>query len=392
MRIILYILLCCIPGILGAQHRSVNCIKKPQWSQILKQAQEEKKMIFVDCGASWCGPCKIFASEVLTKDSVADFFNERFISVYMDIEKDSMPPVTFMPNISSIPSVMFIDAEKKEVVHAKIGGLSLSNIIGIGRTALGENIATRREMLKNGQLPKEKMLTFLTDLANGGYKPEYFTYLPRYMDTLTLRSLENEANWELCKRELYDVTLPFFQEIWTNRDKLFELYGEKEVMEWFIQKAQYQIFHELDWQTKRETFNDTSFQKLYDWIASSNLPEKADYLMQLDIERLARNSEYKNLFKRLQTIWEKPWNEEKRRDFIIPFIQKIYLNAPEEDQKACIRFTDKLAKQSQDKGVKAYFLRLESEIWKHLGNEKKARQLDSLAVICINPNYYNRSK
>ena len=60
------------------------------------------------------------------------------------------------------------------------------------------------------------------------------------------------------------------------------------------------------------------------------------------------------------------------------------------EQKNCIQFADSLANQATDLGVKAYFLRLESEIWQYQGNKKMAHKLDSLATICINPNYYKR--
>lgn len=390
MKIILYILLCCVPGILGAQHRSVNCIKNPQWNQIIQQAREEKKMIFVDCGASWCMPCKQFASEVLTKDSVADFFNEQFINVYMDIDKDTLPDVGFKPHIAAIPSILFIDAEKMEVVHAKIGGLTLSNILHIARTALGENIAARRKLLQTNQLPKEKMLAFLTDLSAGGYRTEYFNYLPQYLDTLSPKSLSEKANWLLCKKELKDITQPLFQKIWNHRQLLIDLYGEEEVMQWFNQTTYTQLFHELDWRTRREQFDEASFQKMYSWIAASELPDKEEYLLSMDTERLARDGNFQEVFKQLQKVWQKDWPEEKKRDFIIPFITKIYLNSSKKEQKTCIQFADSLANQATDLGVKAYFLRLESEIWQYQGNTKMAHKLDSLATICINPNYYKR--
>lgn len=35
--------------------------------------KKEKKLIFVDCYTSWCGPCKMLAKNVFTQDKVADF-------------------------------------------------------------------------------------------------------------------------------------------------------------------------------------------------------------------------------------------------------------------------------------------------------------------------------
>ena len=80
LSIILLFTTFCASGLqAGAQNVSVNCVHHPDWEQTLRQARQEKKLIFVDCGASWCNPCKRFAAEVLTNDSVAAFFNANFI-------------------------------------------------------------------------------------------------------------------------------------------------------------------------------------------------------------------------------------------------------------------------------------------------------------------------
>lgn len=59
---------------------------------VLKRAKAENKHVFLDFGSFTCGPCQFIKKEVFTIDSVADFINERFVSVdYMDgAEKDRL--------------------------------------------------------------------------------------------------------------------------------------------------------------------------------------------------------------------------------------------------------------------------------------------------------------
>jgi thioredoxin-related protein len=56
------------------------------WQQILEKAQKENKYVFVDCYATWCGPCKLMDKNVYPVDSVGDFMNKNFISVRIQMD------------------------------------------------------------------------------------------------------------------------------------------------------------------------------------------------------------------------------------------------------------------------------------------------------------------
>lgn len=72
-----------------AQNRSIDFEQTKEWKKIVKKAKKEKKLIFVDCYTSWCGPCKLLARDVFTNDEVADFFNANFVNAKFDMEKDA---------------------------------------------------------------------------------------------------------------------------------------------------------------------------------------------------------------------------------------------------------------------------------------------------------------
>ena len=62
-----------------AQNRSIGFEQTREWKKVIKKAKKEKKLIFVDCYTSWCGPCKMLAKDVFTRDEVADYFNANFV-------------------------------------------------------------------------------------------------------------------------------------------------------------------------------------------------------------------------------------------------------------------------------------------------------------------------
>jgi thioredoxin-related protein len=57
------------------------------WQQVKEKAKKENKYIFVDCYTTWCKPCKEMDMKVYTVDSVADFLNEGFISVKLQMDQ-----------------------------------------------------------------------------------------------------------------------------------------------------------------------------------------------------------------------------------------------------------------------------------------------------------------
>ena len=65
----------------------IHFMDNPTWQEVLKQAKEQNKMIFMDCYTVWCGPCKVLAKEIFSQKKVGDFFNAHFVNVKYDMEK-----------------------------------------------------------------------------------------------------------------------------------------------------------------------------------------------------------------------------------------------------------------------------------------------------------------
>ena len=103
-----------------------------KWAQILKKAKTEKKIIFLDAYASWCGPCKRLQKEVFTQKEVGDVFNQKFINVKMDMEKGEGPALTQQYPLEAYPTLFFIDGNGK-VVKKVIGYYPAAELVAIGK-------------------------------------------------------------------------------------------------------------------------------------------------------------------------------------------------------------------------------------------------------------------
>ena len=74
-----------IVGILGNLSAQMTLFKGT-FDEAIKKAREEKKDLFVDFCAEWCGPCKAMASEVFTQPEIGEYFNSRFVCVQVDVD------------------------------------------------------------------------------------------------------------------------------------------------------------------------------------------------------------------------------------------------------------------------------------------------------------------
>ena len=71
------------------KNKGVHFVEGLNWDQVKAKAIAEKKFIFLDCFTTWCGPCKRMDKEVYPTDTVGDYFNSRFLSVKVQMDKTS---------------------------------------------------------------------------------------------------------------------------------------------------------------------------------------------------------------------------------------------------------------------------------------------------------------
>lgn len=105
------------------------------WKEALSKAKEEGKALFVDSYATWCGPCKRMAKQVFTQDKVGEYFNENFINLKLDMEKEDGVTFGHKYPVSAYPTLYFIGGEGN-VIHKVKGGKSAEQLIDLGAMVL----------------------------------------------------------------------------------------------------------------------------------------------------------------------------------------------------------------------------------------------------------------
>lgn len=98
------------------------------FKEVLAKAKAEKKLVFMDCFTTWCGPCKMMARDIFPQQHVGDYMNANFVSIKMDMEKGEGIELTKTYSVSAYPTLLFMDADGK-VVHRATGAEKAEDFI-----------------------------------------------------------------------------------------------------------------------------------------------------------------------------------------------------------------------------------------------------------------------
>jgi thioredoxin-related protein len=125
-------LLVFLPALSMAQQEGIKFETGLSWQDVQKKATAESKLIFIDCYATWCGPCKFMDQEIYSRNEVGNFFNSHFINVKMQMDKLSNDSSTIKDwytvadqmakdyTVNSYPTYLFFSSDGK-IVHKAVG-------------------------------------------------------------------------------------------------------------------------------------------------------------------------------------------------------------------------------------------------------------------------------
>jgi thiol:disulfide interchange protein len=99
--------------------------------EAIKQASAKNKYIFVDAYASWCGPCKMLKATTFKNNKVAEFYNNNFINVAIDMEKGDGPKLASAWGLRAYPTLIILNSKGK-AVYGTVGFIRPDDLIQFG--------------------------------------------------------------------------------------------------------------------------------------------------------------------------------------------------------------------------------------------------------------------
>lgn len=203
----------------------IQFVKGMTWAQVKAKALKEKKMIFFDAYATWCGPCKYMDNSVYTQKAAGDYYNTNFINVKMDMEAGEGISLSEEFNISAYPTFLFFSPEGK-LVHKYVGGMEVEEFVQLGKDAKdpAKQYFTLKDKAKKGLLSDADFTTWASlasDLEDEDSEDILNNYYAKKTDILANKDIATTAI--LYTSNLTEKQLSY---LYANKTKI------KQLLEW----------------------------------------------------------------------------------------------------------------------------------------------------------------
>ena len=86
MKKLIPLMMCLVLSVMVFAQTGVD-FRHLTFDEALAKAKAEKKLVFVDCYTTWCGPCKMMTTKIFPMKEAGEFFNPRFVCVKFDMEQ-----------------------------------------------------------------------------------------------------------------------------------------------------------------------------------------------------------------------------------------------------------------------------------------------------------------
>lgn len=141
------------------------------WKEILAKAKLEKKLVFLDAYAEWCGPCKMMEKNVFTLPSVKAYYGANFINARIDMEKGEGPGIAQKYGVRSYPSFLFINGDG-ELIAQNRGYMGEQDFLSIAKEANNPKFASSstKELFEKGESDPEFLLNMMRLYAQTDYE------------------------------------------------------------------------------------------------------------------------------------------------------------------------------------------------------------------------------
>jgi thioredoxin-related protein len=158
--------------------------EKSNFATALNKAKNEKKVLFIDGYAVWCGPCKRMDQEVFPLKEVGDYFAQNLVALKVDVERGEGPEIKRKYGINGLPGYVFLDGDGN-VVYRESGSMPAPNFLKAAQTAVAFSkdplcigrLALRYDTEKND----ESFLKLYLDKLKESNSANYVDVLDQYL-------------------------------------------------------------------------------------------------------------------------------------------------------------------------------------------------------------------
>lgn len=253
--------------------------------QAVEKASKSRKLIFMDCYTTWCGPCKWLAANVFPNDTVGAFFNRHFVSVKMDMEKGEGPNLAKQYQVNAYPTLLFIDPHTQKMVYRMVGTQKGAQwLVDIARKALDDDknltgIAARYRENKQDAAIVSK---YLDQLQAARLFQLRDSVLNAYLANIDPADDHSQLTWQILSSQVSDPYGAPFEYMNRRADRFRATVGKEAVdekLESIYRQAVMSFVRRK--RIPAEQFPGTEFARLNTLLKESSQEKSRDYYLAL---------------------------------------------------------------------------------------------------------------
>ena len=255
----------------------------------LAMAKEENKPVFIDCYTTWCGPCKWMTANIFTEESVANYYNENYICLKIDMEKGEGIDIAKNYTIRAYPTLLYLNDNGEKL------------LVSVGANRDPQSYIDNGERAKD---PEDNIPYFLANKEEHFEDPEFMSAYFQLMSTANMLNTEevdryfsmiafqewlSEENWSILMNAPMALDNSTFQKILANSESIKEEKGEKAIA--FISNRVYQALGQKLYQASNDEDKD-AFAASKAGFANSNYVDKDEVIFKLSLLEYQKNKNW----------------------------------------------------------------------------------------------------
>lgn len=222
------------------------------WEQVKAKAKSENKYIFVDCYTTWCGPCKKMEKEVYPQEKVGEYFNDKFISVkvQMDtskVDEDAVKKwygdarqVREQYKVSAYPTYLFFTPDG-QLLDRGLGAHETEAFIAMADKAIDpkNNYYAQYEQFQKGQRDPAEMSMLARRALELGDTASSQVVAKTYLAGLKEENLLTKENIEFMRKFTNTSSDRGFSLFYKNTDSINRLMKAPDYAQGLVQSVLY---------------------------------------------------------------------------------------------------------------------------------------------------------
>lgn len=182
----------------------------------LQAAADEGKPVFIDCFTTWCGPCKWMSANIFTDASVAEYYNENYICLKIDMEKGEGLDIAKNYKIRAYPTLLYLD-DQGERLLVKVGASrEPQGYVDAGEQAKDpqRNLPYLVANVEDNFEDPEFMLDYFNTASMANMVGEGM--VDRYFEQFEVEQWTEEMNWNIIRSAADDINTATFKKLVAN--------------------------------------------------------------------------------------------------------------------------------------------------------------------------------